>query len=1101
MLTVSRASAGAGKTFLLTQTYIDMLFSAHRAKNAHRRILAVTFTKKATAEMKQRIVCELSKLARAEESDFAAGLQSRYSLTDEQLQADAQQILYDLLQDYGAFAVSTIDSFFQQVIRAFSRELGLSGKYNLELDTKAIQQMAVDDLFFSLSPTDDKATFDALLAIIEENLQNDQKWDPKNDILALSAELFKEALMLHKHTLFEYLQDTEAVEAYRKQQHITRQAYFNAYEQAAQGLRDYLTAHGLADTDFSYGKDVFSPAGYNQATIVEKMSKLQYPARFITFAEGGTILKTADKAKAAFQMHEVALRQLALPLYDCYKGQQAQAYQTATAILKKFSILTLLGEVSACIDAKNKELNRLAISDTNALLNDVVKANAESPFIYEKIGTRVRHFLIDEFQDTSAMQWTSFRPLIEEALATNQDNLVVGDVKQSIYRFRNSDYSLMLRGIKRDFPAAFPNNLGGNWRSTRSVVNFNNALFGALSEVLNTEMNALLKDRFASCKDVIQEVYKQHAQDPMLAIKAEKKHERVEEGFVQVQFTPCEKKDTWRKAVLQQLPSLIADIQQRGIALGRVACLVRNNKDALPIAETLIGAGHKVMSNEGLKLTASPAVMLVITYLKLLLNPADVILQYELNYFAAQLHIESAVWEQLKVAVTKHASQSLFDYVQTVIHTFQLHTHEANRPYLLALQDAVYDYQTKYTADLYSFLAWWDEYAANKALSMQQTEDAIQLVSIHKSKGLEYDVVIIPFCDWAKAADTNAYGNILWVRPLCAEGDTTVPPLLPVSFNTVLSQTAFAADYYKELLDLYLDNLNLTYVAFTRAKKELYIFAPAVGESKDKKKEKTSSNMGEALHLLLQANPCGMVRKEEDDATTYVLGEKRVYTPTDAQGDTLEDAQERHEENPWEMHLPLLSQLAETAGATESTESTGIAESTEPTKSTKTVSPLSLRLPSRDFFSQADDAAAFGTLMHQLLQQVYVRGDEEQVMAEMLRMGMLQQGQVALVCERMQQFWQLIADEGKDDWYDDACYTIFNEQDILLSNGKTERPDRILIHKESRHAIIIDYKFGHERKGYFTQVRDYMQDLKDMGYTTEGYLCYVSLKKILPVTL
>ncbi len=1053
-----------------------MLFSAHRAKNAHRRILAVTFTKKATAEMKERIVRELSKLARAEESDFAAGLQTKYSLSSAQLQADAQQILYDLLQDYGAFAVSTIDSFFQQVIRSFARELGLSGKYNLELDTKAIQQTAVDDFFFSLSPKDDKATFDALLSIIEENLQNDHKWDPKNDILALSAELFKEALMLNKQVLFDYLKDAQAVEDYRKQQYVAKKAYFQAYEQAAKMVQDYLTANGLADTDFSYGKDVFSPLGYNQATIAEKMSKAHYPSRFITFVEGdSSILKTADKAKATFQIHEAELRRLSRPLYDCFKGQQAQAYHTATAILKKFSILTLLGHISACIDTKNKELNRLPISDTNALLNDVVQANAASPFIYEKIGTRVRHFLIDEFQDTSAMQWTSFRPLIEESLATNADNLVVGDVKQSIYRFRNSDYSLMLHGIRRDFPAAALNPLGGNWRSARSVVTFNNEVFGNLSAMLNAEMNDVLGGRYASYTNVIQEVYDGHTQLPMLAQKAQQKGKQAEEGYVQVQFTPHDKKELWREGVLQQLPALIADIQKRGISLGRVACLVRNNKDALPIAETLIGAGYKVMSNEGLKLTASPAVMLVITYLKLLLNPADVILQYELDYFAQQVGLDLSAIESQKQTALQDGSQALFDLVQTVIRTLALNSNETNKAYLLALQDLVYDYQNKYATDLYSFLTWWDERGDSQALSMQQTDDAIQLVSIHKSKGLEYDVVIIPFCDWAKAANQNAYGNILWVKPLAASTDTITPPLLPVPFSPLLAQTAFAADYYKELLDLYLDNLNLTYVAFTRAKKELYVFASEKKENTKSKKDDLPNTMGEVLHVLLTANSCGMTKQEEEERTTYTLGERRTYTST-------QQAVATQTEHVWEINLPI-SDTADHAATTLSG------------------TPLSLRLPSRDFFAQDDEAQAFGTLMHQILQQVYVRGDEQKVVAEMERAGMLQTAQLPLIQERLAKFWQLIDKEGKNDWYDAACYTILNEQDILLKNGKTERPDRILLDKATHQAIIIDYKFGHEHKTYFTQVRDYMQSLRDMGYTPEGYLCYVALEKMVEVKI
>ncbi len=1089
MLTISTASAGAGKTFLLTQTYIDMLFSAHQAKNAHRRILAVTFTKKATAEMKKRIVEELSKLARAEESDFAAGLQEKYTLTDNDLQKHAQEILYDLLQDYGAFAVSTIDSFFQQVIRAFSRELGLSGKYNLELDTKAIQQTAVDDFFFALSSEHDKATFDALLAMVEENLQQDQKWDPKNDILALSAELFKEALILNKDTLFEYLKNTSSIEAYKQQLYAIRQAYYQTYEAARQPVKAYLEENALDYSMFSYGKKVFAPLDYKQSEILAKLPLKDQPNSFIAFAEGeATILKKVDKENVALQMHEEALRRLVQPLYACFRGTPACTCLTAHVILKKFSILTLLGKVSECIDDKNKELNRLAISDTNALLNDVVQANESSPFIYEKIGTRVRHFLIDEFQDTSAMQWTSFRPLIEESLATQQDNLVVGDVKQSIYRFRNSDYSLMLHGIRNDFPLSAQNPLGGNWRSTRSVVNFNNALFGKLSEMLNAEMNEQLTSQYVAYQDVIQEVYHKHEQDPMLAITAAKKQKKVEEGFVQVRFTPCDKKELWREEVLQQLPSLLADIKTRGISLGRVACLVRNNKDALSIADTLIGAGYKVMSNEGLKLKASPAVMLVITYLKSLLNPSDMIQQYALCYFAEQLGIDTTIMERLKAQSAVYSTHNLFDHIQTVIQTLKL-LESDHKPYLLALQDLVYDYQNKYTADLYSFVTWWDEHADTKALSMQQTDDAIQLVSIHKSKGLEYDVVIIPFCDWAKAADINSYKNILWVKPLNASGDTTIPPLLPVLYSPTLAQTAFAADYYKELLDLYLDNLNLTYVAFTRAKKELYVFAPEMSESKSKKKgkEKTPSNIGELLHVLFHNNPLAMQQDSNGYATTFRMGVQDTYTHKKQQKETDEKEQ-------WKLSLPLLPDIPMKKPKFEAT--TADKQDKGDEDASQEQRRFAIRFSSQDFFGDEENGAAFGSLMHQILQQVYVRGDEDKVIAEMLRMGMLQQSELPAVRASMQQFWTLIAKKGKGEWYDPNRYTILNEQEILLRTGTIKRADRILVDKATKQAIVIDYKFGEERKKYYQQVREYMSYLRDMGYSVEGYLCYVTQEEI-----
>ncbi len=1041
-----------------------MLFATNKAHNAHRRILAVTFTKKATAEMKQRIVRELSNLANNKNSHFAEALKTKHQLSDTQLQKQAQQILFELLQDYSHFAVSTIDSFFQQIIRAFSRELGLSAKYNLELDTKAIQQNAVDDFFLQLSPQNDKNTFQALLSIIQEKVEDNKAWNPKDDILALTSELFQEAVLQNQHNLFNFLSNTHNVTAYQDAQHAICQNYFKTYQEAVEQVRAYMHTHSLTEEMFT--RFVFNPLHFDRNDIIEAIQKL--PKTFCKFIENED--KTiALKAYPNAAAHEANLRQLCRPIYTLLTAQQhTLPLLTAHVILNKYSILTLLGQIANCIDRKNQELNRLPIAQTNQLLNNVVQANQHSPFIYEKIGTRIQHFLIDEFQDTSTMQWNAFRPLIHESLATNQANLLVGDVKQSIYRFRNSDYTLMLRGLKHDFPHTQANDLAGNWRSCENVVQANNAIFQQLATALNQEMNHNLNGAYPALENVIQEVYQNHTQKPMLTTQS------TDKGFVQIHFSPCEanKEKEWKNNALSNLPQLVADIQQRGIPLGRVACLVRNNKEVQPIAQTLIRAGYNVMSNEGLRLTASPAVMFVLLSLKHALYPDDPIINFELQHFA----------QRLGITLTNHAphtqSEGLFQQVQYIIHHYALMNDPAAAPYLIALQDKVHEYTNKYQSDLYNFLNWWDERAETFALSMQETTEAIQIVSIHKSKGLEYDVVIIPFCNWAKSTDRLSYNNILWVptpettlttpdNKTNKQTKTTTPPLLPIQFSNKLSHTAFAQPYYEELLNLYLDNLNITYVAFTRAKKELYVFAPALEEGK------AVTNIGTQLHAALQANPCGMRLMEEENVATYTLGEKAIYTTS----------------NTPQVETPYIA---------------------SPNHYQLTTNNYQLKLPSRNFFPHEDDTQTIGVLMHQILQQINQRGEEEKVLQEMLRAGILQTDLLPIIQEQLQTFWQLIATQQKQHWYDPTLFIILNEQDILLPDGKTRRPDRILIQKNPQnthtgkqknpqHAIIIDYKFGHTHPSHLEQVRDYTTLLQHMGYTTEGYLCYVQLGQIIPV--
>ncbi len=1003
-----------------------MLFAARCARNAHRRILAVTFTKKATAEMKQRIVKELSLLAQAKQSDFAADLKQTYNLTDTQLQEHAQQILYDLLQDFGTFAVSTIDSFFQQVIRSFSRELGLSGKYNLELDTNAINQMAVDELFLNLKE-EDKTTFNLLLDIVRENMANDKAWDPKANLLQLSNELFNEEVMLHRKELFAYLKDTDRVQAFQQQVNQTVRQHKIDYEKAQQYALTFIDEHGIDTSKISYSRDVLAPILGRYDVVLEKAKKGMN--RFRTFVQ---------------EHEEHPLQPALVSLYDLLFGERMRRFITAKAIQQNFAYLLLLGKVSEVVEQKNKQLNRLSIADTNMLLTDVIRANEVSPFIYEKLGTRIRHFLIDEFQDTSAMQWTSFRPLISESLATNHANLVVGDVKQSIYRFRNSDYSLMFRQIARDFHHAQLNNLQGNWRSSKTVVDFNNTLFGLLSQTLNQEMNTLLDGRYSHLQNVLQDVYEAHEQRPMLAGKAA-------EGFVQIRFSEEKKKEDWQNEVLSCLPEMIADIEQRGIPLGRVACLIRNNSEATPIANTLIAAGYKVVSSEGLLLTASVAVQYIIYTLKKRLYPDDKIIDFCYNHYAHSLGLRT---QDLGLRL-----QDLFSSVSEIVRGMVISA--AEKPYVTALLDVVYDYSNKYTADLYSFLTWWDEHSDKLSLSQQETVDAIQIVSIHKSKGLEYDVVIVPFCNWDKAA--KARGNIknmLWVRGKTPQE----PPLLPITFDKTLACSDFAEAYYEELLNLYLDNLNMTYVAFTRAKTELYIFAPLFTPTKS---TPAPSNMGKVLHAVM-SNQSFMECEEIDGVAYYRMGEKVTMN-----------------------HEPLAVSPASVA--------LRVAPSGSQLKT------ATLRLPSRDFFGNEDyeTPRELGLVMHQILQHIQQKGDEQRVIAEQIRNGLLREEHRAIIEQRMAAFWQLLERENKTDWFDTTQYTILNEQDILLPDGSTKRPDRILIaHDSQPMAIIIDYKFGGlAHSHHATQVRGYLNLLQQMGYTVEGYLCYVTLNKIVSVSL
>ena len=488
MLTVYRASAGAGKTHKLTGEYLTLLFTG---PGAFRRILAVTFTNKATDEMKTRIVDELYNLASSRKSDYVELLTSTYSLTEDQVRKQAAKILIDILHDYSAFNISTIDRFFQQTMRAFTREIGLQGGYGIEMDQELVLTTAIDNLLSDLEKPESKDLLGWLLRFAEDKIENGGEWNLRKDIMALSREVFKESYKAFSEAVGRDIEDKKALDDYKNELYgIIRSVESSAKELGERGLA-ILNKYGLKVTDFKGGSR--SPLTLLDRLVQGEMKEPS--ATFIGLADNldGCFTKTVSLGTR--QIIGCAFED---GLNDCIKGiislfNNLTAYNTAREIVRYYYTLGILTDVSRQIAAYREEKNVMLIADTTELLNKVI-GGSDAPFIYEKTGTHVDHYMIDEFQDTSGMQWNNFRPLIEESLAHSRDNLIVGDVKQSIYRFRNSDWKLLDEQVQADFSpeVVHEETLKDNWRSCRNIVEFNNALFTTLPGVLQTVYNEAL---------------------------------------------------------------------------------------------------------------------------------------------------------------------------------------------------------------------------------------------------------------------------------------------------------------------------------------------------------------------------------------------------------------------------------------------------------------------------------------------------------------------------------------------------------------------------------------------------------------------------------
>lgn len=1063
MLTVAKASAGAGKTFLLAKTYINLLFAQKKGesgKNPHRHILAVTFTVKATAEMKQRIIHELYLLASGKESAYAAGLMQNYNLLPGQVQERAKTILYDLLQDYSACMVNNIDAFFQQIIRSFAHELNLPGSYNLELDTEQIEQAAVDEFLFNLPAAPSDPSYRAVRQIVEDNLEENRAWNPTAQLYAISKELHTEAFQMHKHQLSGFLHNKAALQDYRGRLFAVQADYENRLRGLEKQLNDYLATNGLQEEDFSSGKTLFKPFHYKAESVFkdEKYEKLSATFRAVV----GNPSKAVRKVDTHMLCHAEALRPLFAQLLDLLTGEPLRRFLTAKIILQRFSLLPLLTDIRYYIDLGNQRLNRLPIAQANALLSDVIGSANDVPFVYEKVGVRLRNFLMDEFQDTSTMQWNNFLPLLRESLATDNANLIVGDVKQSIYRWRNSNYELLQSGVQHTFPMSSLQSLTDNWRSDCAVVNCNNTLLAGLAAAANESFNLRHNNPSSPLHDRILSVYADVEQTP-------KKH--AEQGYVQVSFFSSDSSAAAHALSNEEVLRIIADLQQRGASLGRIAILVRYTAGAVEMATFLQANGIPVISAEGLLLSSSPAVQLLVAAMRHLSQPEDAtcLLLFRHAFFLCRgKHASSkALSQALACTATEPFSSSaweelhsltalpLYQMVQALETVLAL---QKSDPYVQAFNNVIFTYVQSRQADIFSFLDWWERHVSKLTLPPPADTDAVQILTIHKSKGLEFDHVIIPYFDWEMAEkSSNSSANLLWVNmpsgfPSSADGETmeNFLPVVPVPFNDKLSCSLFASDYWQELQNLYIDNLNLAYVAFTRAKRELYVLVPSYIGAKGSLSSKSKGSIGALLHSVLST-------QLQDDI--FCQGEK---THSENVPSTLKNKTDKPPVMPAPAAAPLFGRLH-------------------------------LRLHRYSMFSAEHTADLgrqldLGLVMHSLLQKVKHQGDEQRAIDELLQEGVVLPCQQQQLADEFRCFWQLVS---STNWFS-AEAKILCEQEILLPNASVRRPDRLVFF--GNHAVVIDYKFGNRRLPcYARQVQGYMQLLRQMGFTVEGYLCYVTL--------
>ena len=1066
MLTVYRASAGAGKTHKLTGEYLTLLFTG---PGAFRRILAVTFTNKATEEMKSRIVDELYNLASGRKSDYVELLTSTYSLTEDQVRKQAAKILIDILHDYSAFNISTIDRFFQQTMRAFTREIGLQGGYGIEMDQELVLTTAIDNLLSDLEKPESKDLLGWLLRFAEDKIENGGEWNLRKDIMALSREVFKESYKAFSEAVGRDIEDKKALDDYKNELYgIIRSVESSAKELGERGLA-ILNKYGLKVTDFKGGSR--SPLTLLDRLVQGEMKEPS--ATFIGLADNldGCFTKTVSLGTR--QIIGCAFED---GLNDCIKGiislfNNLTAYNTAREIVRYYYTLGILTDVSRQIAAYREEKNVMLIADTTELLNKVI-GGSDAPFIYEKTGTHVDHYMIDEFQDTSGMQWNNFRPLIEESLAHSRDNLIVGDVKQSIYRFRNSDWKLLDEQVQADFSpeVVHEETLKDNWRSCRNIVEFNNALFTTLPGVLQTVYNEAL-----SVSSLSEE------QRAAFFTAYDKSFQQVpppfmqKDGHVRIEFLSGDDEKDWKEEALGRLPGVLEKLQDNGYVLKDIAILVRTNQEGAQVADTLLvykeehpsdRYNYDIISDEALFVSGSTAVRFMVSLLRYLKNPEDrtngQIALYSYQVLKGIFGVEAPAFPPEVISVLQILSrQSLYEITEGLFRLFADDFPENEQVFVQAFLDMVSEYTQKESADLNRFLKWWDETGCRKTIATPDGQNAIRILTVHKSKGLGFKVVIIPFGDW-EIDHKPTKPVILWCHPEEKPFDRL--HLVPVRYGQSLGKTIFAGDYFKERLHAFIDNLNTLYVAFTRSKEELIVFSPRP------KKIKEETGEVEKISTLTDALWAGL----RTDMPDTRKGEKLISLPAafDAGTGVFELGDWWHpvaKEDNGDIQEIGMARLS-------------------------SISPddrLQLRLHGKGYFF--DNARRkHGALMHEVLSRIRTRKDIPQSVERYRQEGVIDREEAASLVARLE---ELLSLPEAASWYDGTA-RVLNEVDILFGKGLSKRPDRVMITGNS--VIVIDYKFGeHTDQRYHSQVRNYLKLIRQMGYgEVEGFLWYVELNKI-----
>jgi ATP-dependent exoDNAse (exonuclease V) beta subunit len=1021
---VYNASAGSGKTFTLVKEYLKILLRTSDPKK-FQQILAVTFTNKAAAEMKERVIRNLRAFTKEDifiyKTEMFIKLEEELSIKDTVLNLRAGKVLENILENYSAFNITTIDSFTHRLIRSFAFDLGLSLNFDVEMDAKSLLSEAVDALISKIG--EDKELTSILIDFSLGKANEDKSWDITRELNEIAQILLNENDNSHIQKIQEKpIQDFIDLKTnlYKKQKKIEQ----NFLEIGKEGL-ELIDGFDIDHKDFYYSQ--FPKHFLNLCNNPDNLSF--DPSKGLSKSIQNNLFYTKNKADEV----KTAIDSIINPLLDFYHTSEGlyQEYSLNKLFLSSLIPLAVLSNINRTLDELKNEKNiRL-----NAEFNQIISKNLQeqpASFIYERLGEKFKHYFIDEMQDTSILQWQNLIPLIANALSQEGTSLLlVGDIKQSIYRWRGSEPEQFLKLSNNENPKV--NNpfyiqkqiqpLDINYRSYSQIIDFNNGFFQHISQFFN--------------KPAYAQIY---------ANENQQKQNAKQGGYVQVSFIEEglkaeEKELEYAKRVLKIINDVKGEFNKNEICV-----LTRTRKHGVSIADFLTDNGIDIISSETLLLKNSDKIIFIIDLLVYLENNADKEAHLRVLYFIYEyfhykedkhsffkrfLDSETDTFfnrlksNRINFEFDVYADLSLYESVEYIIRSFDLNT--ASDAYLQFFLDEVLRFSQKKTTETGAFLEFWKEKKDSLSIFVPEEKNAVRIMTIHKSKGLEFPIVIYPYeLDIYKELNSK-----VWYLIPNSEELNDFDSLL-INYNKSLEFTGVIGEelYQTHQNELELDSFNLLYVALTRAVEQLYVILET---KKTNENLRTSSQF--FMHYL-QSNDNW--NKNQAD---YCFGDpKRISDKPISSNNNIE-----------------LDELISTSWHTHNI--TIVANS------------------SLLWDDEIQDSITYGNLIHELLANIKTRDDIDESIETYIIRGLIANTQAQ---EIKKMLTNVINHPELENYYQQNI-TIFNEREILSTTGEIIIPDRMIIN-DNNEAIIIDYKTGRPDKKYHDQLNNYGSIIERLGY-------------------